>query len=426
MQRVLLFIKGVLMGLADVVPGVSGGTVAFVLGIYEAFMAALSSVNLRWAFSLILYVFSGFKKHHLEQFKHHFFRIHWGFLLTLLTGMATAIVLGSVFIPALMENYPVQMRAFFMGLVLASIAVPWSEIGRKTVPLLLLTLATAVGVFFLLGAKGEAPVRWTEATVTAEVGLRDFTRLHPGTQEPVEVYCPSESTHDNASLRARVASGSPETAAQLDDLCAKLAAAKHDTQALAAVRTSAGIDHKTTDPYSQLTVPAGSQIWVAKPALWFIFLAGAIAICAMVLPGISGSFILLMLGVYYFVFSSIRGSISFALGRSDSPEAVLYVLVFGLGVLLGVMSFSRVLTMLFREYRDATLATLVGVLIGALPVLWPFQVGSLKSGAAENVWPTAADPLLAAVLLCVAGFILVLGLAKLSRALEPDAPSPPA
>lgn len=406
------------MGLADVVPGVSGGTVAFVLGIYEQFMAALSSVNFHWIYSLFRYIFSGFKQEHLESFKHHFFRIHWAFLLTLLSGMLGAIVLGSAFVPVLMDQYPSQMRAFFLGLVLASIAVPFSEIGRKTVPLVGIALALAVAIFFILGAKGEPPVRWSEATATQSQTLREFTREHPGVREPSAVYCPSQGPHDNASLRQQTHAEDPVLAARLDDVCARLAGAKDNPQALATLLRDEGLDDKHSDPFSQLQVPATTQIWVAKPALWFIFLAGAIAICAMVLPGISGSFLLLILGAYYFVFSSLRGTIGWLIGRSESAEPLLYVVVFMLGILLGVMSFSRVLTVLFRDYKDLTLAALIGIMVGSLRVLWPFQIGSIASGATRNVMPTAADPVLMCAALVVIGFLVVVGLAQASKKLE--------
>src|SRR5699024_9503963 len=121
-------------------------TIAFVLGIYPAFMEALSSLNFTWTRYLLLYVLTGFKRDRLEKAKIHFLAIHWGFLLVLLSGMGIAIVIGASFIPGLMERYPAQMRAFFLGLVLASIAVPLSFMRRHTRGTVLLTLTTAAWV----------------------------------------------------------------------------------------------------------------------------------------------------------------------------------------------------------------------------------------------------------------------------------------
>lgn len=420
MQRLILFVKGLLMGFADVVPGVSGGTIAFVTGIYPAFMAALSSVNFKWAQHLFLFLFSGFNKKHLEEAKHHFLRIHWGFLLTLLSGMLLAIAIGSSIVPGLMADYPAQMRALFMGLVLASIAVPFAALGKLTPRLWAMMVVASIAIYFMLGLKGEPPASWS--TVTAEQGqsLRDFSRQHPNLREPSGVYCPSAAgAHsDNAALRQSVADRDPALAARLDALCAELRAHSDDPQALATLIHENGLADSATDPFAQLELVEGTEIMIAKPAYTFVFFSGAIAICAMVLPGISGSFILLILGVYTFVFTAVRGSIQVLLGRGDGLEPVLFLFVFGLGILLGIMSFSRILTRLFERHREITLVTLIGVMIGSLRVLWPFQVGSHEGGGAKNVLPTAGDPVLLVVVLIAVGFIVVVGLSKLSQRLE--------
>lgn len=412
------------MGTADVVPGVSGGTVAFVLGIYPTFIAALSTVNFRWLLHLGLFVVSGFKKHHLDLFKQHFLRIHWGFLLTLLTGMLSAMVVGSAVIPGLMENYPIQMRALFLGLVMASIAVPLGELGRINGRMAAVMLVTAIGTYFLLGLKGEPPATWTAHANQTQQSLYDFSQQHPGLKEPSGIYCPSEDlASDNSALRASIASRNPELAAQLSEICTQLKEAKGQNQQLAAVIQMHGLDDKSLDPFASLEIDQGTEIYVATPALVFIFFAGAIAICAMVLPGISGSFLLLILGAYYFIFSSIRGSIEVLTGRADSMDPLVFLIVFALGVVAGVMSFSRVVTLLFERYRAITLAALIGIMAGSLRVVWPFQIGSMKSGATTNILPTANDPILMSFVLCAIGFIVVVGLAKLSAYLEAQSSS---
>lgn len=425
MRHFLVFLKGMLMGFADVVPGVSGGTVAFVLGIYEAFIGALRSINLRWIYFGIRFVISGFKPEHLERAKREFLTIHWAFLLPLVGGMGVAIVIGSRVIPDLMEAYPAQMRATFLGLVLASIVVPLREFRPVRVSHIALAVGVATLTFFVLGLKTEPPVRWSHAQADTEMSLREFTRLHPSVRSPMGVYCPpsaaenatvqNDAAYDNAALRAAVA---PELAAALDAICAEMRAADDDVVATGRIIEAYGLADKTVDPYSNLGVPLGVPILIAKPSLLYVALAGALAICAMVLPGISGSFILLILGAYYFVFASIRGTIAALLGRGDGLEPVLYVGAFIVGVLFGVLTFARVVGYLFERHRLLTLAGLIGLMAGSLRVLWPFQQGALHGGPTQNVLPTASDPVLVCVVLLVAGFGAVISLSKLAAVLD--------
>lgn len=406
------------MGLADVVPGVSGGTIAFVLGIYPAFMEALSSLNFRWVKGLLRYIFSGFKREHLESFKKDFFAIHWGFLLVLLSGMGIAIVLGASFIPGLMERFPAQMRAFFLGLVLASIAVPASAMRRHTRTTTLLLLTTAAWVFLMLGLRGSPPTHWHQHREPQALTLQEFSRAHPNVSPPVSIYCPQDGAHDNDALRDAVAQENPDQATMLSHLCATLDELRDDPESYAIMWREAGLSEGRTDPYGRVNIPANTPLWVETPAYAYIFLGGAVAICAMVLPGISGSFILLILGLYTFIFSSIRGTILWATLRQTNPLPLLYVLVFGLGVLLGVMFFSRVVTYMFHRHRDGMLAVLIGVMVGSLRVLWPFQIGTWGHGVVKNVMPTPDDPLILCALLTVVGFFFVIGLAHLSSILE--------
>lgn len=406
------------MGLSDVVPGVSGGTIAFVLGIYPAFMKALSSINFKWLRYLLLYVISGFNKQYLEESKRHFLAIHWRFLLVLLSGMGIAIVIGASFIPALMERYPSQMRAFFLGLVLASIAVPLSFMRRHTRGTVLLTLVTAAWVFLLLGFQGSPPAKWSQVTTTKPQLLRDVSRAHPNMSLPSSIYCPNDTPYDNHALRSAVEATNSEQGTMLWHLCATLDSLTEDPESLAVMWREAGMSQSGTNPYGRATVPADTTIWVPTPSLWYVFISGAVAITAMVLPGVSGSFILLILGIYTFIFTTIRGAMLWVLMQQDNALPLLYLGVFSLGILLGVMVFSRVVTFMFRRYNDATLAILVGVMAGSLRVLWPFQIGSWGHGIVKNVMPTPDDPLITSALLTVTGFLLVIGLAHASAIIE--------
>lgn len=406
------------MGAADVVPGVSGGTIAFVLGIYEAFIGALRSINLRWLARLLLWVGSGFKPKHLAAARQDFLSIHWGFLLPLVGGMGVAVVLASRAVPTLMENHPVQMRALFLGLVLASIAVPLKELGKIDLKKLAIALLVAASTWWMLGAKGSPPVRVSTEITSEATTLGAFHSVHPSIDGPVEAYCPRADARDNAPLRASVEAMDPQRGALLDTICKELQEAGENPEAVAAVLRTRGMEKSATNPFVSAAIGDGIAVQIARPHPVVIFLAGALAISAMALPGISGSFVLLIIGLYTFVFASLRGAIAFLTGGAESAMPLLYTALFAAGVLFGIMGFSRVLALLFERYREATLLALIGVMVGSLRVLWPFQTGSLHGGPTQNVLPTAGDPIGSAVFLCIVGFGVVVGLATLAKRLE--------
>jgi len=243
MQYLQWLIKGMAMGAADVVPGVSGGTLAFILGIYERLLAAISAVNLR-ALQLLA----------RGQLRACWQQIDGTFLVCVFGGVLLSIFSLASLISWLLEHRPVPLWAFFNGLILAAL------------PLLLRT------------------VRWTlgrSLLFVAGIGLAVLI----GNLTPVQF----------------------------------------------------------------------------NPAAWMFFVAGAVAICAMILPGISGSFILLISGMYAPVLLAVR----------ELQLAVL--LLFLLGCISGLLGFSRFLNWLLKHYHDATLALLTGVVVGAMYRLWPWQ-----------------------------------------------------
>lgn len=265
------------MGAADLVPGVSGGTVALVLGIYRRLITAVRTGAAALG-SLIRLDFGGFL-HHLRS-------VEWAFFLPLVAGVGTAVVALSHLIERLLEDYPLRMAGLFFGLVAGSIVVAWRLVERRDAPRLGVLAVVAVATFLLLG--------FSAGTVT-------------------------------------------------------------------------------------------------DPSWWMFLGAGAIAICAMILPGVSGSFLLLMMGMYVPV-----------LGAVNDRDLVM-VGVFGLGAVVGLGVFSTLLHTLLDRYHDTVMAGLVGLMAGSLRVLWPWPEGtngtSLAAPDGEVFFP---------VLLAVTGAVLVL------------------
>jgi putative membrane protein len=288
-----LGMKGIGMGAADVVPGVSGGTVAFITGIYEELLRTIKSVDLAAVKSL-------FKEGPISFWK----RINGNFLLALVSGILISVLTLSRGILFLLENYPVLIWSFFFGLILASAFIIAAEIKKWN---------ASVIAAFLLGT-----------------AIAYF----------ITIVSPTETTE----------------------------------------------------------------------AYWFVFLSGAIAICAMILPGISGSFILLLLGKYEFILGAVK----------DLKIGIIGV--FAAGCISGLMAFSRVLTIMFTRFRAATIAVLSGFMIGSLNKVWPWKEtlshrinskGVQVPFIQENVMPWRFEELggsaqiAGAIALFVIGFLMV-------------------
>jgi putative membrane protein len=269
-------LRGFLMGSADVVPGVSGGTVALVLGIYERVVGSIHAGSAAVALAA---------RGRVADSRRRFRDVDWGLLVPLLVGILLAVVTLASVIERLLHDEPQATAAAFFGLVSASILIASRLVGEWTGRRVALASSAAAGAFLLLG-------------------LRTAT--------------------------------------------------------------------------------------VADPAPILFFAAGAVAIVAMILPGVSGSFILLMLGMYHAVLAAVTGRALSTLG------------VFLAGAVLGLGVFSTVLGRLLDRHHDTVVAVLIGLMAGSLRVLWPWPDGTETARLAAPVdWGT---PLLAAV----AGFSSVL------------------
>ncbi len=281
----MLSVKGMCMGAADVVPGVSGGTIAFITGIYDELINSIKSIN---AASLKMF-FTG-------KWGEFWKMINGKFLLFLLAGIGISVFSLAKIITWLLVAYPVLVWSFFFGLVLASTWFVGKDVKERN---------WKTGLGFLLGA------------------------------------------------------------------------------ALA------------------------FYITVATPAetpshFLFIFLCGAIAICAMILPGISGSFILVLLGKYFFIMEAVK------------TLDLKVIAIFGIGACVGITSFSRLLSYALSHMRNITLAVLSGFMLGSLNKVWPWK--ETIEGIERNVAPNAF--VWQAVCLALLGFVMVYGIEKISSKSE--------
>ena len=305
------------MGAADVVPGVSGGTIAFISGIYEELIETIHKLDIGF---LTAWKKEGF----LKAWRHY----NLGFLLALFCGIAISILSLAKLITWLLSNHPIPVWSFFFGLVLASILY---------------------------------------------VGRQIF---------------------------------------------------KWDLKVIGAIIIATGLSYAIT---------------LAKPiedanSTWFLFLAGFIAIIAMILPGISGSFILLLLGAYKSIIANISQLLE---GISNLDWAVFSsaffkIGVFGLGAIFGLKIFSRALNWLFKNHKDLILATLTGFMIGALNKIWPWKEvleyrvnhsGEKVPFLEKSILPTnyAEDPLLwYALVFMVIGFLTIFLLEKIAAKKNPS------
>ncbi len=243
--------KGICMGAADVIPGVSGGTIAFLMGIYEELLNSIKSVNGQALKLLFTGRIAAFWKH-----------VNGTFLASLLTGILISVFSLAKLMKYLLEFHPIPLWSFFFGLILAST------------------------IYILKGLD-----KWSLKNIISFV----------------------------------------------------------------------------------IGIVIAAFICIATPAqtpddLWFIFLSGAIAICAMILPGISGSFILLLLGKYEFVMSAVSGL------------NIPVLLVFAAGCAIGIISFSHFLSWLLKKYYMLTIALLSGFMLGSLLKVWPWKIPGAVEG----------------------------------------------
>ena len=392
-----LFARGLAMGAADVVPGVSGGTIAFITGIYERFVDGLKSLTPRPLVALL-------RKGPVEA-RASFAQIHWATLLPLGAGIVTAIVGLSGLILGLMESSPGPTYALFFGLIAASAWLPIARIKKFALPHAIAIALAAIGAFLIVGLTSDPPPMVRTA---------------------------SPPTADHALVLGKVR-------AETDT---KLIALTEQGETLVLFDPKGLIEEAPertlllrTDQELESFVGLHDDLAIIEPdttPLPYIILCGVIAISAMILPGLSGSFLLLLLGVYHVVFGALHRVVDHikelagkqpdaltTLSARTTVDDALLVAVFLVGVVIGLALFSRVVSWLFHHAHDVTMAALTGLMIGALR-LPAMQVYNDPDRAANGAgyWSIV-------IIIAMLGAAVVLGLHYAERKLSSDDPDQP-
>ncbi len=301
-EYIYILLRGMGMGAADVVPGVSGGTIAFISGIYEELLDSIKSINFTALQKLFKEGVGAFWKH-----------INGNFLVALFAGIFISVVTLAQIIGKLLLTHPVLVWSFFFGLIVASAIFVAGKIKKWNAPTIIAAIVgTAVAYF-------------------------------------ITVVTPAETT----------------------------------------------------------------EAW------WFVFLSGALAICAMILPGISGSFILLLLGKYQFVLAAVN----------EVKVNVLLLLAFGAAI--GLLSFSNLLSWLLKKYHNFTIALLAGFMVGSLNKIWPWKItietyldshGEPQPLIEKNVFPLVYEQqtgfesqFIFALILAIIGFVIIWQVEKIAN-----------
>lgn len=327
-------VAGGLIGIANVIPGVSGGTFALVLGIYDRFIGAFNDLG-RWFISLVAFLF-GFKKEKRQRHREITKSIDWLWILFLFIGIISAIIVTSGGVKYLLENYPAQTYGLFFGLILASVVVPWSKMERKGIPELIAFVIAFALLFWFSGIEFQADYNEVEYKVYKSEQLITIKWEQSKTPSEYHIFRTDKNTDniDEYFLR-KITKGEQYTDKE--------------------------VDTSKIDEYRYIVKSVS-----VSPVFWYVFLASALSAAAMVLPGLSGSFILLLMGVYGYIFGS------FSALFTDFTASIGPLMLYGVGIVVGLLSFSKFLKWLLNKHHSITMAFLIGLMLGSLRVIYPF------------------------------------------------------
>lgn len=259
-EIIVAIVNGFLMGIANLIPGVSGGTFALVLGMYDRLLKAVSSIDLRTVWAFPKWALGGFSSNATQELQEELKRVDFFFLLSVGIGTILSILTGARVIQFCLTEYPGITLAAFIGLIIPSLKVPYKMIQEKSLPVFLMVIP---GILL------------------------------------------------------------------------------------------------TILPAILLQNKEGSE------NLFFALCTGLIAICAMILPGISGSYLMLIMGEYGIVIDK--------LSHITEPSSLVFLSVFGLGCILGLVLFTRLIEYLLVHHKNTTMAFLLGLILGSFYMLWPFK-----------------------------------------------------
>ena len=298
-ENIKLFFKGIAMGIADAFPGISGGTMALILGVYKELISSISNINYT--------LFKTLKKEGIQVF---WKRLNGNFLIILFSGLLPSLVVFIILAGSLMDSFPVLIWSFFFGLVTASVYV-----------------------------------------ILKPTDLFNFNKKY------------------NYIIQNWIL-------------------------LLISIYTS----------YLLTSIPELNSL---NENMIFIFFAGFIASCAMILPGISGSYILVILGLYKTMSTALKEALKLeTLGLTK-------ILIFGFGVILGLLSFSKVVKWGFEKFPNKILILMTGLIIGSIHKLWPWK----SEGAEVNISPFSLNDnyLIESIVLFIIGFFLIFILEKSNK-----------
>ncbi len=365
------------MGAADVIPGVSGGTMALITGIYRKLVFSIRCIGLGLVKSVLSAAYwrgvwatllGRQPMDDIDQLRTRSADVDrdvqtTSFLVLVGLGIVIAGLSMVKILPGLLLDYPTYSKGFFFGLVLASALIPWGMIRTKQPRQLVVFGVVAILTFLLMGirldtssmARGQIFVQWDGPEESLQLSA-EKTRFSaaPPTEE--------DKRYEKLGIFFRPAADTKIMRGQRTAIPVLAIRAGEDSNLDAATLVLARGE-------SNLKVEQPTPLQGGKDSpLWYIFLVGAIAICAMILPGISGSFLLLMLGQYEYILFRVH-----SLVYEKNIDSLPVILVFIAGISVGILAFSRFLNWLLDRAHDMTMAGLTGLMIGSLRKIWPFR-----------------------------------------------------